>query len=655
MPLMTNLYTGVSGLTSSQNAINISAHNLANIYTDGYVRQQAQFSDRQYSTYGQSEVNTMQIGYGVDSATTTHYRDILLDKAYRQESGREGYYTAQYEAVSEIETILGELNGQAFQTSLSDLWSAISEVAKTPDSAVARSSLIMNAETFINRAKEVYSDLVNYQERIDVKIEETVNRINEIGDEIHRLNLLIQGVEAPDVEQAMDYRDQRDLLVDELGSLISITYTETADGYLTIRAEGEEFVTKGGCFHMGMETLNGQDGSTFVTPVWPQNAGKEVYNLSVEITSAKNNDVGELKALVQLRGGYSATYQDIPHIDDPPQQEDYTDENGVVDTEAFNAAVEKFWNEDYPAYEDAVFTYDTTVGNSVLMKTQAMFDQLINQIVTTINDLLCPNSTQTIAAGTELTISAGAIYNQLDDGMKSALEAAGVDVDAVFGEDGELDEDFTFTLTEDMTITALDLTDTDGDGHKAGYGMDADHTTGTELFSRDDTIGRYTVLTDGDGNQIYMYNAYNEFGTSGEYTITNLEVNQAVLDDYSLLPFHTEDKMVDMQLGQDILDAWDTPSVNLNPDNMTLKDFADYYSAMMSVIANDGSVYKTLSENQNTVVSTLSDSRTSFTGVSSNDELTNLIKFQNAYNANSRYINVITEMLDTLINKVGNW
>ena len=93
MPLMTNLYTGVSGLNSSQNAINITAHNLANVYTNGYVRQQAQFADQTYTKYGNSSVNTMQIGYGVYNARTQHYRDILLDMAYREQSGREGFYT----------------------------------------------------------------------------------------------------------------------------------------------------------------------------------------------------------------------------------------------------------------------------------------------------------------------------------------------------------------------------------------------------------------------------------------------------------------------------------------------------------------------------------------------------------------------------------
>lgn len=650
MPLMTNLYTGVSGLTSSQNAINTTAHNLANVYTEGYVRQQAQFSDTDYTTYGNSKVNTMQIGYGVNCARTQHYRDILLDKAYRQQSGREAFYTTQYNAIEEVETITGELNGEAFQNSLLDLWSAVSEVAKTPDSAVARSSLIMHAETFISRAKEIYDDLNNYQERLNEKVQGTVDRINEIGEQIHSLNLLIQSIEAPDVEQAMDYRDTRDLLLDELSQLISIQYTEDANGYVTVRAEGEEFITKGGYFPMTTEMLNEEDGSGYLTPMWPHSGPKKVFNLSVEISTSKDNDLGELKGLVMARGGYSATYKDIPHIDDPPEESQFTDENGVLDQDAFDAAVDKYWNEDYPAYEDEVFVYKTTVGNSPIMKVQAMFDQLINSVVTTINDLLCPNTETVIPAGTTLTLAAGTVYNQLSDEMKSALEAAGITKENSFDESGVAQEEISFTLLQDVTTTTLD---TGEDG--AHYGIDDESTPGTELFARSDTLSRYTVATDGDGNKIYIYNPYNQFGTEGDYTVSNIEVNKVVLDDYAYLPFSTKDKLVDMKLGEDILNAWSSVFTNLDPDNMTPKDFEDYYDAMTGVIANDGYVYREISENQNAVVATLDDARVSFTGVSSTDELTNLIKFKNAYNANSRYINVVSEMLDTLINRVGNW
>jgi len=40
-------------------------------------------------------------------------------------------------------------------------------------------------------------------------------------------------------------------------------------------------------------------------------------------------------------------------------------------------------------------------------------------------------------------------------------------------------------------------------------------------------------------------------------------------------------------------------------------------------------------------------------GVSSDEELTSMIKFQNAYNASSRYINVVSEMLEHLVTALG--
>jgi flagellar hook-associated protein 1 FlgK len=49
----------------------------------------------------------------------------------------------------------------------------------------------------------------------------------------------------------------------------------------------------------------------------------------------------------------------------------------------------------------------------------------------------------------------------------------------------------------------------------------------------------------------------------------------------------------------------------------------------------------------------LDNRRQVVSGVSSDEELTNMIMFQQGYNAASRYINVVSDMLDTLINRVG--
>ena len=89
-----SFYVGNSGLSSSQNALNVTANNLANVDTKGYVRQQVVFSDRHYNEFKSEAigVNVQQAGLGVSIGDVVHARDIFLDKAYRQETGRQAFY-----------------------------------------------------------------------------------------------------------------------------------------------------------------------------------------------------------------------------------------------------------------------------------------------------------------------------------------------------------------------------------------------------------------------------------------------------------------------------------------------------------------------------------------------------------------------------------
>jgi flagellar hook-associated protein 1 FlgK len=69
----------------------------------------------------------------------------------------------------------------------------------------------------------------------------------------------------------------------------------------------------------------------------------------------------------------------------------------------------------------------------------------------------------------------------------------------------------------------------------------------------------------------------------------------------------------------------------------------------MSEIANRGEQLNTISTNQASMVESIDNQRMEVTGVSSDEELTNLIKYQHAYNASARYVNVVSEMLEHII------
>lgn len=579
MAKMTSFYVGVSGLQASQNAINTTAHNLSNVNTPGYVRQQAILGDRDYSLVGRKATSYMQVGLGVDSIATSRIRDILLDTAYRSENSRGGFYEAQYEAITEIETIVGETEGEQYQKIIEKLWSAINEMSKTPDSLVARSELVMYAEEFLNRSQNIYDTLVAYQDNLDTKITELVNKVNSYGAKLNELNKLISGVEAVGVEAANDLRDERDVVLDELSKLVKMSYAEIDNGIVTVKIEGVDFVSETTLFPMETAELDGDRGSTYLSCVWPHLEGREVFFLEEEISTANNNDKGELKGYLLARGDYVANYTDIP------QTKDYD-----LTTDAGRNQ-----------YYDAVDIYHREVSPSSVMSMQAMLDTLVNGIVTSVNDVMAPKAEERVSfVGAD-----GTIYNNVQV----------LDENCSVGADGKLPP--------------------------------------AELFSRLYTERFVEVLAD-DGTTYYVYNDLNSFGTESLYSIKNMEINQAVISDYSKLPFTTREGEIDLSMGLAMVEKWGEPFASLNPDNLTKKTFKQYYNEAIYNIGNRGTLNRAIAENQIVATSQINAKRNEIMGVSSDEELTNLIKFQNAYNASSRYINAISEMLEHIIMKLGS-
>ena len=108
MPLMGSLYLGTSGLQTSQNALNTTAHNLSNMETVGYVRQQVQQGSRPYVTMSTNpkSIANQQYGLGVSYSRVKQIRDYFLDKTYRRESGRSMFYEVSTDVMEEVESQL---------------------------------------------------------------------------------------------------------------------------------------------------------------------------------------------------------------------------------------------------------------------------------------------------------------------------------------------------------------------------------------------------------------------------------------------------------------------------------------------------------------------------------------------------------------------
>lgn len=591
MGLMGSLYTGVSGLQVSQRGLNTTAHNLSNLETEGYVRQQTLQTDSFYTNIGTTHVSYLQVGHGATAAAITQVRDQFLDQSYRQELGRQYFYEAQYECVTEMEEILGETEGVAFQDSMEELWVAMQELCKEPDNIVTRSSFIQTAVSFIERAETVYSQIKSYQLSLNTNIQNTVDRINEIGDEIKELNAKIQKYEASGMENANDYRDARNLLLDELSGLADITYKEHSSGVVTVMLENQMFVSEDLVYHMDTRLLENDTG--MIEPYWPSFGDISVFNFDPLPSSEADTDIGSLKGLLLVRGDKVGKHTDIPV---EPDKADYTDESGYFYQDDYEAA--------YRVYEKEVETYNMQIEASAIVSVQSQFDKLINGVVTTINDLLCPNKEVVTAEGETILIF---------------------------------------------------------DAENAPIGMDSDGTPGEALFNRK-SMDRYekttaTIEVDGIFQEVEVWK-YNEEDASNNYslfTLGEIEVNKNILKDPSLIPLSSNSGTGDyaVEICEEMLSKWQEPFSTLTPNEYKEHNFNEYYTEMIGALGTKGEKFKNVYQSQETLVNSVDSQRLSVTAVSSDEELTNMIRFQQAYNASARYINVVSQMLEHLLNALG--
>ena len=231
--LFASFNTGVSGIHSAQTSMNTAAHNLANATTPGHTRQQAVVTDAFYSSRYGAYSNKIQVGLGTDVVKIRQIRNTFLDDQYRLQVGRQSFYEAQYDAVMEMEELFGELEAQEFLTSMTDLWNAVQELSKTPNDITCRSELVSLTSQFTERAQVLQQQLNEYQKNMNDEVQNQVDAINDIVSQIRDYNMLIRKYESTG-ESANDYRDARNLLLDQLGSIITFKPIEEKDGTISI-------------------------------------------------------------------------------------------------------------------------------------------------------------------------------------------------------------------------------------------------------------------------------------------------------------------------------------------------------------------------------------------------------------------------------------
>lgn len=218
-----NYNISLSGLNAARYALKVTQNNIANVNTEGYARQRVSLTASGTLLGGGVE---SQIGSGVYAEKIERIKDSLLIEQVRGHGTRVSYFQSLQDGMSNIESILGELQKGSLTDTMQNFFNSWEEVSKYPSETSYREQVIGNAQQLAFKLNAVSGDLKTYKSELDNKIKVDMKKANDLIAQIARVN---EEIKRAPTKEPNALLDKRDYYLDELakiGNVRSITNSE---------------------------------------------------------------------------------------------------------------------------------------------------------------------------------------------------------------------------------------------------------------------------------------------------------------------------------------------------------------------------------------------------------------------------------------------
>jgi flagellar hook-associated protein 1 FlgK len=546
------LNTAKLGLQTHQTAIEITGHNIANVQTEGFSRQEVTLEVNRPRRAGLAF-----LGSGVRATSVTRDFDQFLFNQILGESSTLGNFDIRNTFFQRLETIVNESSGVSLNNAMSEFFLAFDDLASNPTNLAARSAVLSAAGTLATVFNQLGSSLLQQRMNLDDAVAAEVTTINGMLDEVAELNRSIIKLENGNTP-ANDLRDQRDLLIKQLSEKVDVQLIDTNDNNTTLTlAGGTPLVVGTTVFQLSTLANSGNRG--FRDVLVDDGAGGTI-NVTAEIQG------GEMRGLLDMRD--VETRDLIDQLDRLAaglmEQVNGVHQQGIgLDGSSGNLFFEILTPTVTIGSQNLGTPTVTAVNASPSTVTVDKFQIQFTGLATF--DVFNLTTNQTVATG----LAVGGTVN-IANGLAittGGLPQNGDTVDISISEDAAMN----------MALSSTVLNNTD----KIAAGLSGI----------------------GDGQ-----NALN---------ISNLQ-NSLVFSSGAFTP---------------------------GAGNST---FDDFYNSLVSGLGSGSQSSRSILNQQEGVMLQLNSQRESISGVSLDEEMVNLIKFQQAYAASARMITVIEEMFDVL-------
>ena len=664
---MANSFSGLniakSGIFAQRAAMEVTSNNIANANTEGYTRQRAVMSSNKAYLINGMHTSTVSpaVGNGVSVNSVEAMRDVYMNAKIVNETSTNSFNDTSNTLLKQVESIINEPGKVSIADELDQYWAAWQDLANDPSDTSLRRNLIEETNSLISIFKEVDSQLRLLQGKnfktsqgsIENQIQDCVKEVNTLGQYIADLNREIARSEVAG-ETANELRDKRQVALEDLAKLVNIDSFYNTKGELTVSVGTHTLVQHEYFKDLRVELKNSELGSTVTGtdrkgyPEYSDNP--EVATAVLDHTVNLNNVTVTVSQVAKAHSQYSfLTYHPLTG---PLSDFGITSGSFVINGRGFyldaehttmkdlaktineaNLGIEAHINESGQLIMNATQTGTankicTTDGTSNIFKVLNLQDQTKAQ-----DCIFNFGNKEYVTQGNEVSVI---------DGVTITLKKVGVAT-----------MDLRPTITGGKLKALLEIRD--GDIQTA---IDGFNKLAYSIMTETNAIHRIGYGLDGETNRnFFTYYQSGDQNNPYKDCIANMSLEDFITRDLTTIAcaggsfINETDRLPTFNGVGDgsnaILIAQLKQTCFFNDGKST---FNDYYNEIVTAVAAKSQKVENELAYSTNIMTQLESQRSAQAGVSLDEELSNLIKFQHAYNAAAKCITTIDEMLDKIIN-----
>lgn len=663
---------GKSALSVAQQALTVTGHNVANVNTPGYSRQTAVVTER-------SPINGSsgpgQVGTGVQVVEIRRIVDKFINAELTDSHELLGELSITRDQLFQIQNIFTDSNNQGIGAQLNEFFSSLQDVAASPSDVTPRSVLLAKSALLTNSINQVAGELSDRRTSVNDQVKQAISEINSLTARIADLNNKIVSAEITG-QNANDVRDQRDQAVNDLAERIDISVLAGANGSLSVFVGRGQVVVENNVSRnlLAVESLdNGglvnvqyDTGSTRSTDITSSVSGGRIGGLLAirdtiipglqssfdKLSASLVNEVNQLH-----RQGYGldgSTGLDFFSPLTVTTHEQSTNQGTAILTAGPITANSLLTLQDYEirftsptAYSIVNATTGATIkGNfSGIAVTAPTVDVPVN-IVTGTNDTLTvsvdgtTSGTITLAGAAtpgQAYTSGAALATELQTKINAdaTLQAAGRSVVVKYDTTAN-----RFTITSNATTATSAVNVTGGTARTALGLLSGTSTAASGTYTDPQT---FTL----DGIQVVLSGtvvAGDEFSVNS-YAGTATSISTALTNGSRVAASSTRAGVPGNNTNAIALVALQTKSIAA----IGSTTFGDAYRVAATSVGVAAQSADTRLDAQTILHEQLESFRAQSSGVSIDEELVDMLKYQRLFDAASRLIIITNEMLQTLL------